>query len=63
VQLPGKELYSVQCESVSISIHVSYRFAGVNDKAILCVEVDKYFPNPNKEQIRKELLDQRTRMK
>ncbi len=59
VQLALKELYSVQCESVFNKHPQVYRTAlvGSGGKAILCVEVDKDIVNPNKEQIRNELLD------
>ena len=59
VQLPGRELYSVQCESVFNKHPQVHRTAlvGVGDKAVLCVEVDKDASNPDKDQIRKELLE------
>ena len=59
VQLHSKELYSVQCETVFNKHSQVHRTAlvGAGGKAILCVEVDKDIANPNKEQIRKELLD------
>lgn len=59
LQLPSRELYSVQCESVFNKHPQVYRTAlvGAGDKAILCVELDKDIKSPNKEQVRKELLD------
>jgi acyl-CoA synthetase (AMP-forming)/AMP-acid ligase II len=59
IQLPGKELYSVQCESVFNKHPQVYRTAlvGVDNQAVLCVELDKDIINPDKEQIGKELLE------
>jgi acyl-CoA synthetase (AMP-forming)/AMP-acid ligase II len=59
VSLPGKELYSVQCESIFNQHPQVHRTAlvGVGVKPVLCVEVDKDAVNPNEEQIRKELID------
>lgn len=58
VKLAGKELYSVQCESIFNKHLLVYRTAlvGLGDKAVLCVEVDKEAVRPNLKQIKKELL-------
>ncbi|MEP7279696.1 MAG: fatty acid CoA ligase family protein [Bacteroidota bacterium] len=59
VKLSGKELYSVQCESVFNKHSEVYRTAlvGVGKLAVLCVEIDTDTMNPNKEKIREELLE------
>ena len=59
VQLSNKELYSVQCESIFNKHPQVYRTAlvGVGNRAVLCVEVDKYAARPNKKQISRELLE------
>lgn len=58
VKLADKELYSVQCESIFNKHPQVYRTAlvGVNQKAVLCVEIDKDNASVNQEQIRNELL-------
>ncbi|WP_020539106.1 fatty acid CoA ligase family protein [Lewinella cohaerens] len=58
VKLAGKELYSVQCESVFNTHPQVYRTAlvGVAGKAVLCVEIDKEADSVNEEHLRKELL-------
>jgi len=59
VKLANKELYSVQCEYIFNKHPQVYRTAlvGVDNKAILCLELDKDVPNQNFEQIRRELLE------
>lgn len=59
VKLPGKELYSVQCESIFNKHSNVYRTAlvGVGERAVLCVEIDREAISPNKEKIREELLE------
>lgn len=59
VKLPDKELYSVQCESIFNKHPQIHRTAlvGVGSKAVLCVEIDKDIARPDKEKIRKDLLE------
>lgn len=59
VKLADKELYSVQCESIFNKHPQVHRTAlvGVGNTAVLCVEIDKDIAKPNKEQIKKELLE------
>ncbi|MFK7920339.1 MAG: fatty acid CoA ligase family protein [Bacteroidia bacterium] len=59
VKLAGKELYSVQCESILNKHSKVHRTAlvGVRGKAVLCVEIDKDVVSPNRERLKKELLE------
>ncbi len=58
VKLADKELYTVQCESVFNQHPDVYRTAlvGVNQQAVLCVEIDRESENPVKEEIKTDLL-------
>jgi acyl-CoA synthetase (AMP-forming)/AMP-acid ligase II len=58
VILADQVLYTVQCESIFNKHPKVYRTAlvGVNEKAVLCVEIDRDADNPDHAQIRKELL-------
>ncbi|MCB0642399.1 MAG: AMP-binding protein [Phaeodactylibacter sp.] len=58
VQLPDKELYSVQCEFIFNKHPKVHRTAlvGVGQEPVLCVEIDQEAEAPDLEQIRKELL-------
>lgn len=59
VKLADKELYTVQCESIFNQHPDVHRTAlvGVNQQAILCVEIDREAVNPSPEKIKKELLE------
>lgn len=59
VKLADKELYTVQCESIFNQHPEVHRTAlvGVNQQAILCVEIDREAVNPSLEKIKKELLE------
>lgn len=59
VKLADKELYTVQCESIFNQHPEVYRTAlvGVNQQAVLCVEMDREAKNPIPEKIREDLLD------
>lgn len=59
VQLTTQELYSVQCESIFNKHPQVFRTAlvEVNGQAVLCVEVDKEVTRPNRDQLKKELLE------
>lgn len=59
VKLADKELYTVQCESIFNQHPEVHRTAlvGVNQQAVLCVEVDREAENPVPEKITKDLLD------
>lgn len=59
VRLEGRELYSVQCESIFNKHPLVHRTAlvGVGQTAALCVELDKDAASPDREKIKKELLE------
>ena len=59
VKTAGKELYSVQCESIFNQHPQVLRTAlvGVKNQAVLCVEVDKEVIKPNLNQIESDLLE------
>jgi acyl-CoA synthetase (AMP-forming)/AMP-acid ligase II len=59
VKLTDKELYTIQCESIFNKHPLVHRTALVkaNNKATLCVEVDKEAVRPDQQQIKKELLE------